>query len=420
MLRDRRGVFEKPRSLYIHIPFCVSRCSYCDFHSFVRSSIPARQQELYVERLLERVENLCGALSVQELTTIYIGGGTPTALDDGNFRRLIHGLDAMFGSSITEWTVEANPESLTEEKLGTLLAHHVNRISIGIQSMDEAELGIMGRPGSVADNRRAIGMAAGTGLSVSADLIAALPRPRGEKPGREGKPGGPPRSEVLLDAAAFLADAGVRHISLYDLVAEEGTPIQKLLAEGKYEAADEDDAYFLRKKAESLLRARGYERYEVSNYAIPGHESLHNQTYWAMNSYLGVGSGAVSTLNRLDASPGDPERPAALRIEEGRDFGSYLKDPDSIMTLYELSPRDSAFETLMMGLRTRRGVDEKRFESRFGLVPSEFLQNTMKKWESHFSVADGFLGLGDAGLDILNRILIDVLGDIDSVFGFSR
>ncbi|HWP68773.1 MAG TPA: hypothetical protein VN437_05675, partial [Rectinemataceae bacterium] len=206
---------------------------------------------------------------------------------------------------------------------------------------------------------------------------------------------------------------------IYDLVVEEGTAIKKLLDAGKLVHADEDSAYEERKEAERVLGLRGFARYEVSNYALPGSECLHNMTYWSMNSYLGVGSGAVSTLNidggRAAASLGHSGC-AALRIEEGKDLALYAAAPDDAAASLWIDRKDSAFEAVMMALRTTDGLDEKRFEDRFGLPPGKILAGTIEKWKALFVEPPGHLRLNDRGLDILNRILVDALEEMDGSF----
>jgi len=422
-LSESLGAFETPRSLYIHIPFCSSRCAYCDFHSFSASTIAGTALSSYIDAVLARAEALCGSMAALP-ETIYIGGGTPTVLGDALFGRLLGGLRSLFGPGLREWTVEANPESLSSAKIEMMVSNKVTRLSIGMQSMDDEELRILGRGAKAADNRRAAVLAAGSGLDLSADLIAALPG-SGAGSSREG-PGLGPKSQdksfkrsSLPESVEFLAGRGFGHISIYDLVVEEGTRVKKRLDEGELLPADEDRAFDERKEAEKFLGGLGYERYEVSNYCLPGHESLHNGCYWAMNSYLGIGSGAVSTLivadsekaRRIGAGDG-----AALRIEEGKDLPSYIENPDEASALSWIGRGDSAFEMVMMALRTSRGLDEERFRSRFGVDASNLLSRTIKTWSEHFSESEGRLRLDGSGLDILNRILVDALEDMEPYF----
>ena len=419
LLSESAEAFETPRSLYIHIPFCSSRCAYCDFHSFPRSSILASSIAAYIDSVLKRTEALCEATAAQ-IETIYIGGGTPTILSDAVFDRLLGGLRAIVGTDLHEWTVEANPESLTPEKIGIMVANKVSRISIGIQSMDDEALKVLGRGARSADNRRAAALAAGSGLALSADLIAALPEAKDDpkapaRLGELGRKAEKRKSHALSESVNFLVDQGFGHISIYDLVVEEGTRIKKRLDDGELLLADEDQAFDERREAERLLDRLGYRRYEVSNYCLPGRESLHNGAYWAMNSYLGIGSGAVSTLivrdeEKIREIHGGSS--AALRIEEGKNLSSYIENPDKTCALEWLGRGNSAFEMVMMGLRTSKGLDETRFRSRFGLEASMVMAKTLRKWKDHFSDNQGYLSLDGSGLDILNGILVDALEEM--------
>ncbi|MDX9826415.1 MAG: radical SAM family heme chaperone HemW [Spirochaetia bacterium] len=402
----REDLFEAPRSLYIHIPFCSSRCDYCDFHSFAIGQEGSKQSELgnrYVDVLLRRAKNL-GARLPKPLKTLYVGGGTPTALPPDAFARLLQGLARLFGSSLLEWTVEANPESLSDTSLGTIIEAGVNRLSIGIQSMDDTELKILGRRARKNDNERALAMARQSGIQVSADLMAGIP---GQQP------------KGLESSLRSLLDAGVDHVSLYDLSLEEGTALERKIRQGELLLPQEDSCYEMRKNAERILEDAGFGRYEVSNFSPPDRESLHNSAYWSMNSYIGIGSGAVSSLllatraesSRLRELSQDPSAGSAacLRIEEGRDLGAYLDDPDASMAHSWIDTNDSAFELVMMGLRTRRGVDRRRFGQRFGKEISSFLAPALEKWKDRFIPDQECLRLDDEGLDLLNPILLDIL-----------
>ncbi|MDP2791956.1 MAG: coproporphyrinogen-III oxidase family protein [Rectinemataceae bacterium] len=405
------AIFEAPRSLYVHIPFCSSRCAYCDFHSFRCDLVSPEQRAAYVRKLLARIASLGGAVT-ESFDTVYIGGGTPTALEDDAFSSLVEGMGSIMGNSVKEWTVEANPESLSPRKLEIMVKSGVTRISIGLQSMDEGELNILGRKARAVDNRRAISLASTSNLALSADLITGLPLAGGTiatAPARRG-------SSLLSDTLGFLAANRVGHISLYDLVVEEGTLIKKRLDEGSILSVDEDDAYEKRIAAENSLSSLGYGRYEVSNYARPGCECLHNMAYWSMRSYIGIGSGAVSTLavdRSACAPPVSAEDHYALRVDEGKDMAVWMDNPDAAAAFSWIGRKDSAFEMIMMGLRCSAGLDEQRFTSRFGLAAADLLAGTMRRWAERFSRAEGRIRLDDRGLDLLNRILVDALGEME-------
>ncbi|HEY9054942.1 MAG TPA: radical SAM family heme chaperone HemW [Rectinemataceae bacterium] len=389
-----------PRALYIHVPFCLSRCSYCDFHSFGlgadRLGAMAGKDGEYVDMLLRRLESVSSMLA-GNLDTIYIGGGTPTALLDKDFSRLLRGIADRFGASGLEWTIEANPESLSQAKIEAARKAGVTRLSIGIQSMDREELLALGRLATPESNSKALGMAATSGLDLSVDLMSAIPSLPGRTAGRR---------RALVGGIGAALDAGAKHISLYDLVVEKGTGMERALASGRLEPADPDEAYEERKEAEAYLARRGFRRYEVSNFALPGSECRHNRVYWRMGSYLGMGSGAVSTLS-------SPSTPQARRLEENRDLGSWIRDPDDGLMITEISPSESAFECLMMGLRTALGVDRRVFERRFGSDPALLISKTVQKHSRCFIADENFLRLDDRGLDILNLILVDALSELE-------
>lgn len=408
------AAFEAPRSLYIHIPFCASRCAYCDFHSFPRERHSLELRAAYVAKLLARVKKASTGMT-ESFETVYVGGGTPTALDDAVFASLIGGLRSIIGKSVREWTVEANPESLSPSKLGTMVDNGVTRISIGIQSMADGELQILGRGARSADNRRAVALASSTGLAVSADLITALPHADMRETGRHASESSPSLSETV----EFLAACRVEHISIYDLVVEEGTLIKRRLDEGAILPADDDAAFEERIAAEKSLKRLGFGRYEVSNYAKPGRECLHNMAYWSMKSYMGIGSGAVSTFivdSAAQAIKAEGTRNRALRAEEGKNLAAWLDDPDDAAMFSWINRKDSAFEMIMMGLRCSIGLDENRFASRFGLAAADVLAGTMLRWSERFSRSEGHIRLDGRGLDLLNRILVDALGEMDDLF----
>jgi oxygen-independent coproporphyrinogen III oxidase len=408
------SVGAEPRAIYIHIPFCYSKCGYCDFHSCPLSASTPSLRALYVEKILSRLRD-CLQGRKDPIETLYIGGGTPTALEDGTFERLVSGVGALVGGNLREWTLEANPESLSPRKLEAAARAGVSRLSLGIQSMEARDLELLGRKAGPEDNARAVGLAVASRLAVSADLISALPLPAAMAGVGKG------RSKGLGASLDFLLGAGVGHISLYDLVVEEGTPMAARIGAGELVLPDADEAWEERKAAETRLAAGGFGRYEVSNFAPPGAESIHNGVYWSLGSYLGIGSGAVSTL--VSESPiFDREDPgtASLRMEEGRDLASWTADPDASLSVSRISRKDSAFETVMMGLRTRKGLDLERFGRRFEADPLAILTRTLVTWKHDFSIGEGRLSVGDAGMDRLNPILVDALVDIEKHFGGSH
>ncbi len=400
---------EGPTSLYIHVPFCSSRCSYCDFLSYV----PCRGDEALVEGLiaaiLHRVEELAGRFGVGDFRSLYIGGGTPSTLPRPLLKRLLRGLAPRAGRAV-EWTVEANPESLDEEFLDILEGEGVNRLSLGVQSLDDDLLSELGRGAKSATALAALGRAACRRLRVSADLIAGMARRGG-----------------LAAEARSLVEAGAGHLSIYDLTLEEGTSLEGRWRKGEVVLQDEDEAAADRAAAEEVLTANGFHRYEVSNYSLPGEESAHNLVYWRMGSWLGVGPGASGTMALAPAGAGSASdagpraRPGldggSLRIEETRSLEIYLAGGAAAEAKEtRIAPVDAAFETMMMGFRTDEGLDIGAFERRFGLEAERLIGRTLEIWRPRLRRRPGFLSLDGRGLDLLNRFLADCLEELGPLF----
>jgi oxygen-independent coproporphyrinogen-3 oxidase len=325
-----------PEHLYIHVPFCLRRCSYCDFAVTATSVAP-------VDAWLDSV---AGELALRQqsagweplaLKTIYVGGGTPSLLGTGAMSRL-RGVLQRFGtwdSTTAEWTAEANPETFTAELAHDWAAAGINRISLGAQTFSGAALAWMGRVHGPDGPRRAIDAARSAGIdNISVDLIFALP----SRLGRDWN--------ADLDRVLALDPS---HVSLYGLTAEPATPLGRWVESGRETMADEDryaEEYLL---ACDRLGAAGYAHYEVSNFARPGSESRHNQAYWRHRPYIGLGPGAhsfeppVRSWNVRDWAEYRRRLAAAASPEDGRE---------------ELGEDDFALEHVWLGLRASDGLDE--------------------------------------------------------------
>ncbi|MFZ4617995.1 MAG: radical SAM protein, partial [Rectinemataceae bacterium] len=216
--------FPIPEALYIHVPFCVSRCTYCDFYSNVAARAGVGSMEGVIRRTLDRAEALAARFGADHFDTVYVGGGTPSCLPRPLLRRLLSGLGRIAGVP-REWTVEANPESVDPCFLDILEESGVNRLSMGIQTLDPALARVLGRPGTPADSLAALRLATSRHLRVSADLI-----------------GGSSREGSLVAEAGLLVGEGIGHLSVYDLVLEEGTPLEALHRRGDFALMDEDEA----------------------------------------------------------------------------------------------------------------------------------------------------------------------------------
>jgi oxygen-independent coproporphyrinogen-3 oxidase len=415
-----RDEYLRPEALYVHVPICASKCSYCDFYSLPASSLPAGFEDALVRSTLDRASRLAGRFGCDGFETVYVGGGTPTMLSPRGLDGLLGGIGELArgsrGRSPSEWTVEANPDSLAPESLDIMLSRGVGRLSLGVQSLDPDELRLLGRRHGRDEALLAVRRASERGLAVSADLIAAIPRPR-------GAPRSPRGADALGLFARELVDAGASHLSVYDLCLEEGTPLAA--ASRTLSFPDEDEAWEGRRRLEETLLEAGMRRYEVSNYAAPGRECLHNLAYWRMDSYIGAGPGAVSTVARRDGS--------SLRIEEPKAADGYgdLERGGALETA--IGVREAAFETIMMAFRTSFGLDLASFQRRFGRRAEELIGGTLSGWAKRLvpgerwplppgpasggdggpSAGSGGPALDGAGLDLLNRFLRDCLEEMD-------
>lgn len=321
-----------PEHLYIHVPFCLRRCGYCDFAVTATQTAPVDSWLASIDA--ELASRRLGAEPMM-LATIYVGGGTPSLLGIGALARLADVLRryADWDDHAVEWTAEANPESFTPELAADWKATGVNRVSLGAQTFDSDALRWMGRMHGPDGPARAFEAARCAGIAnVSVDLIFALP-------GRLGRNWDADLTHVLKLAP--------QHVSLYGLTAEAGTPLGRWVAEGREHMADED-AY----AAEYLLAVErlsdaGYGHYEVSNFARPGAESRHNQAYWQHRPYLGLGPGAhsyeppVRSWNVRDWAEYQRRLAAGSAAEESREI---------------LTAADVALERVWLGLRTRAGL----------------------------------------------------------------
>lgn len=322
-------------SVYLHVPFCEAKCPYCAFASAPK---PHGGEGLWLRALAAEIASRLGSSAGAggAVETLYIGGGTPTALSDGAWRELVRLLDRTFNFSAgAEVTVEANPGSLTLEHLRLWRDWRVSRVSVGVQSFDGDELTLLGRVHSRSQAIDAVSACRSAGFSVSLDLMFGLP------------------GQNLRGWARTLRDAlslRPHHISLYQLTIEPGTPF-----EGRY--ADLPDGYAPFRYAQWLLPRRGYAQYEVASFALPGQESRHNLNYWADGAYLGLGPAAWSYAD-------------GKRGKNEPDFARYAEltaRGESAVTWEErLEPEASARQAAVLALRTRRGIEWGPFAQKHG------------------------------------------------------
>lgn len=321
-------------SLYIHIPFCRQKCIYCDFYSAVYRETVASS---YVDALVGQMENLA-----YDFPTIYIGGGTPTVLDIGILERLLGSL-AKYSKKVSEFTVEANPESLSYDKLKMLADLGVNRISIGVQSFREEKLKALGRVHTVKKAGDAVCAAAKNGFkNISIDLIFGtwLESPEGWK-----------------DEIGDIGKLPVTHVSCYGLTYERGTPLFQALKNKSVIPLEDEAVAAMYEHSIDILAVRGFKQYEVSNFAKDGFQCRHNLKYWDNDPYLGLGASAVSYVE-------------GARMKNVADVVEYIRRSRDGRPLIEssetLSPVKRAKETAAIKIRTKDGIDFGWFREKTG------------------------------------------------------
>ncbi|WP_288582031.1 radical SAM family heme chaperone HemW [uncultured Methylobacterium sp.] len=331
--------------VYLHWPFCAAKCPYCDFNSHVRHT--RLDQARWRAAFAREIAHAAALAPGRTVTSIFLGGGTPSLMEPETVGAL---LDAVAGawsvSPDVEVTLEANPTSVEAERFRGYRAAGVNRVSLGVQALDDASLKTLGRLHSTAEAMRAVETAAAHFERYSFDLIYA-------------RPGQTPQAWAaeLRGAIARAAE----HLSLYQLTIEEGTPFYGLAAAGKLTVPDDDTARILYDVTQEVCAGAGLPAYEISNHARPGAESRHNLLYWRYGEYAGIGPGAHGRLVLPAGRTGtsterNPE--AWLARAEGEGHG--------LLETEALSPGDQADEFLMMGLRLREGIDPARYAALAG------------------------------------------------------
>ena len=351
------GLAPEPVSLYVHVPFCVSKCAYCDFYS--RAGGEALRKP-FVDAALFEAGHWSHYDLLDDVPSLYIGGGTPTLLGE-DLVRLVRGLiETARLRPDAEVTVETNPETTDAPLVAALIEAGVNRFSLGVQSFDDDVLRILGRCHDAARAREATRILRDSGAAFSIDLICGVP------------------GQTTASWDATLEEAvccGARHFSVYPLTVEEGTPLDVSVKAGEVPAPDPDDAADMMLTAEVALAAAGMPRYEVASYAQPGHEARHNLVYWTGGSYLGVGPHAASMLTSEQyrrvaegegwAMPPVSDPPCArARFTREASLEDYVRRPLADPGPVEfLDANEAAREDAMLGLRTTAGITAAQAEA---------------------------------------------------------
>ena len=374
----------KPLGLYLHIPFCKSKCIYCDFYSLPRAE---EEMDRYVAALKKHLTDTAPAAALHRIDTVYFGGGTPSYLGE---KRLCELLETLFRhysvAADAEITLEANPDSLgARNTVHALVQAGINRISLGVQSADDRQLRQLGRIHTFSEVVQAVEAARAGGIeNLSLDLIYGLP-------GQD--------ADSWRDTLEKVVALAPEHLSCYGLKVEEGTPLWTL--QNTLSLPDDDLQADMYLQAAELLTQRGYEHYEISNFAKPGRASRHNMKYWTLGEYAGFGPGAHSDFG-------------GIRYAYVRDLDRYCRGVEGQGDLFSereaISPEERAMEFLMLGLRTARGVSAAAFEARFqrSFAP---IAAVLERFcaSGHAARRDGQFVLTTQGFLVSNQIISLVL-----------
>ncbi len=363
---------KKPQALYLHVPFCRSICYYCDF-------VHRPYQQEAADRWLDALEYEISKKKINpDLRTVYIGGGTPTSLNEEQLARMLSLLDPCTEKA-EEYTCEINPETLTAAKAELLALHGVNRASIGFQTGSDRLLKMMGRHHTAEDVKTAMELLKEAGIgNISLDLMYSLP--------------GQTMAD-LKEAAEYAVSLEPKHLSLYSLTIEENT----VFAKKGYRPLDEDTEADMYEYICSTLPEKGFRQYEISNFARPGYESKHNLVYWHYEDFYGLSAGASGKENHC-------------RYDNVRSLPAYLKDPLQ-KEIISLGREDEMFETVMMGLRLKEGMSLSSFEERFSVSFEEAFGEKAEKLliEGKLEIAGNQIKCADAYYHLLNSVLEELL-----------
>lgn len=387
-------MMRKPLEIYIHIPFCLKKCAYCDFLS---APADGDVRERYVQALLREMQAVPEAAMDYEVVTVFLGGGTPSLLTGEQLERILASLRSCFSMAANaEITMEANPGTVDAKKLAAYRAAGVNRLSLGLQSTENEELRLLGRIHDYQTFLETFQLAREAGFdNINVDLMSSLP---GQTP------------ESWERSLRRVVSLGPEHISAYSLIIEEGTPFYEAYGEDdrrreegetpKWLPTEEQERLMYRRTGE-MLSAAGYERYEISNYAKPGLACRHNEGYWTGVPYLGLGLGAASYIE-------------GTRFSNRRDLVEYLAVSKDVVALREdvshLTTEERQEEFFFLGLRRMEGVRRADYRERFG-----------EDWERYQASMDrlvrqGFLEetaagirLSAAGIDVSNGVFAELL-----------
>lgn len=374
----------KEVSLYIHIPFCKQRCFYCDFPTFAGKE---RFREEYVEALIKEIEDKCSNYLIK---TIFIGGGTPSYLEEKELEKLLIAVSKLNLSDKLEYSIECNPGTVNEDKLKIMKKYGINRISFGLQSCNNQLLKKIGRIHTFKEFLENYNLARKIGFNnINIDLMYGLPNLT---------------IQDWKDTLEKISELRPEHISAYSLIIEEGTAFYKLYEKDKLELPSEDDERVMDKLTKDILKSNGYHQYEISNFALPGKECEHNKVYWSLEEYIGVGSASSSYID-------------GYRLVNTSNINDYIEKINNnisvVIDKYENTIEDEMEEFVFMGLRMVSGIDLLKFKKKFGVDINSIYKEVIEK-----NIKDGLLVVEEnkmfltaKGMELSNSVMSDFILD---------
>lgn len=372
--------------IYVHIPFCIRKCAYCDFVSFASGGVPGE----YVDSLIKEIELISrDGVYPAAFDTVFFGGGTPSLLTGEQLLRIMAALDGRFPiREGAERSMEVNPGTASRENLNAYRAAGINRLSIGLQSTHDALLNSIGRIHARAQFLDTLQFARDAGFdNINVDVMHGLPNQT---------------QEQYLDTLKTVCDLGVQHVSAYALILEEHTPLYAGVQEKLVKLPDADLVADMQDAGIDYLESRGYLRYEISNFALEGYECRHNLNYWKNGEYLGFGVAAHAAVRRKDWT----------RYANADTLGEYerllARGKRPLAETITLLPADEMFECVMLGLRLVGGVDRAAFVKRFGVDMADAYYNAMTQLRARGWVneSEKAIALNRAGMDLQNEALL--------------
>ena len=374
----------KEISLYIHIPFCKQRCFYCDFPTFAGKE---RFREEYIEALVKEIEEKCSNYLIK---TIFIGGGTPSYLEERELKKLLIKVSKLNLSENLEYSIECNPGTINEEKLKIMKNYGVNRISFGLQSCDDELLKKIGRIHTFEEFLDNYHLARKIGFNnINIDLMYGLPNLS---------------IENWKNTLEKICDLKPEHISAYSLIIEEGTAFYSLYEKDKLKLPNEEEERIMDKLTKEILNFNGYHQYEISNFALEGKECEHNKVYWSLDEYIGVGSSSSSYINGY----------RIVNITSINDYIKKINNNESVIAeKYKNSIEDEMEELIFMGLRMVSGISLLKFKRRFGVDIYSIYNKVIEK-----NIKDGLLVVEEnkmfltaKGMELSNSVMSDFILD---------